>query len=79
MSCYPVSLPSAHHAPAQRQGLPSPPEGADNLALWDLDARGVSELSGDALNSTRLYDVEVRRLAVAARPLPAGGDMPPPA
>ncbi|MFE3737262.1 glycosyltransferase [Streptomyces sp. NPDC059134] len=52
-SYHPVSLPSPHHPPAPREGWPPPPEGADNRTLWDLDARGITELFGDALNIRR--------------------------
>ncbi|MFJ8002039.1 glycosyltransferase [Streptomyces sp. NPDC096310] len=52
-SYHPVSLPSPHHPPAPRQGWPPPPEGAGNRTLWDLDAQGITELFGHALNTRR--------------------------
>lgn len=52
-SYQPVALPSPHHPPLPRVGLPFPPEVADNRALWDLDARNIDELFGVALNTQR--------------------------
>jgi vancomycin aglycone glucosyltransferase len=52
-SYQPVALPSPHHPPSQRPGWPLPPELADNRALWDLDAQGIQELFGAALNENR--------------------------
>ena len=52
-SYQPITLPSPHHPPSPRPGLPLPPDGADNRALWDLDARGITELFDAALNTHR--------------------------
>jgi vancomycin aglycone glucosyltransferase len=52
-SYQPVALPSPHHPPSQRPGWPLPQELADNRALWDLDAQGIQELFGAALNENR--------------------------
>ncbi|MGW0585048.1 glycosyltransferase, partial [Streptomyces sp. NPDC002920] len=52
-SYQPVALPSPHHPPPPRLGLPFPPGVTDNRALWDLDARSIQELFGAALNTHR--------------------------
>ncbi|SES39504.1 UDP:flavonoid glycosyltransferase YjiC, YdhE family [Streptomyces sp. yr375] len=49
---HPCELPSPHYLPsAARPGPPFPPGVTDNRVLWDLDARKVDALYGDALNS----------------------------
>ncbi|QFZ21212.1 glycosyltransferase [Saccharothrix syringae] len=48
-----LTLPSPHHAPLAYPGRPLPPGVTDNRALWDLDARYVNELFGEALNANR--------------------------
>jgi vancomycin aglycone glucosyltransferase len=72
-SYQPVSLPSPHHPPLPRPGLPLPPDVTDNRALWDLDARNANELFAAALNTHRasndLPPVEdVRDYAFTDRP-----------
>ncbi len=48
-----LTLPSPHHAPLAYPGRPFPPEVTDNSVLWDLDARSIDVLFGDAVNSNR--------------------------
>ncbi|MCL8012415.1 glycosyltransferase [Streptomyces sp. AS02] len=48
-----LTLPSAHRPPLAYPGHPLPPEVTDNRALWDLDARNVNALFGEALNTNR--------------------------
>ncbi|MFD9879956.1 glycosyltransferase [Streptomyces alboflavus] len=48
-----LTLPSPHHAPLAYPGRPFPPEVTDNRVLWDLDARSIDVLFGDAVNSNR--------------------------
>ncbi|MFD9220731.1 glycosyltransferase [Streptomyces sp. NPDC060064] len=53
-ACFqPVTLPSPHYRPSQRPGEPFPPDETDNRVLWDLDARNVNALYGEALNRHR--------------------------
>jgi vancomycin aglycone glucosyltransferase len=52
-SYQPITLPSPHRSPLPRPGRPFPPEVTDNRALWDLDAQGIKELFGAALNTHR--------------------------
>lgn len=47
-----VNLPSPHHAPPPRPGWPEP-EGADNAARWELDARRVNAQFREPLNAHR--------------------------
>lgn len=47
-----VHLPSPHHAPPPRPGLPEP-GAAGNRALWESDTRTVNALFGEALNRRR--------------------------
>ncbi|MEU6367039.1 glycosyltransferase [Streptomyces sp. NPDC046931] len=49
-----LTLPSPHRPPLAYPGRPFPPEVTDNRALWDLDARSVNALFGEALNSNRV-------------------------
>lgn len=68
-----LTLPSPHHKPLAYQGKPFPPELTDNRALWDLDARSVEDLFGEALNTSRvangLSPVEgVRDYVIGGRP-----------
>ncbi|MGW2328311.1 glycosyltransferase [Streptomyces sp. NPDC001700] len=53
VSYQPVALPSPHHPPPPREGLPFPPDVTGNRALWDLDARHLNELFGVALTTQR--------------------------
>ncbi|MBJ3805569.1 glycosyltransferase [Streptomyces flavofungini] len=48
-----LTLPSPHHAPLAYPGRPFPPEVTDNHVLWDLDARSINALFGEAVNSNR--------------------------
>ncbi|WP_377284893.1 glycosyltransferase [Planomonospora corallina] len=48
----PVTLPSPHHAPPPMPGL-VPPDGADDAALWELDAQRWNAVFGAALNAHR--------------------------
>ncbi|WJV47119.1 glycosyltransferase [Streptomyces flavofungini] len=48
-----LTLPSPHHAPLAYPGRPFPPEVTGNRELWDLDARSINVLFGDALNTNR--------------------------
>ncbi|MGI5347940.1 glycosyltransferase [Streptomyces sp. CA-250714] len=48
-----LTLPSPHHPPIAYPGRPFPPEVTDNRVLWDLDARSIDELFGEALNAER--------------------------
>lgn len=52
-SYQPIALPSPHHPPAPRVGLPFPSDVTDHRMLWDLDARHIDELFRPALNSRR--------------------------
>lgn len=52
-SYQPTALPSPHHAPPVRAGLPVSGEVTDNRVLWERDARAVTELFGEALNTGR--------------------------
>ncbi|WP_225834069.1 glycosyltransferase [Streptomyces sp. NK08204] len=68
-----VTLPSPHRPPLAYPGRPLPPEVTDNRVLWDLDARTVDELFGEALNINRasigLPPVDhVRDYVIGARP-----------
>ncbi len=49
---HPCPIPSPHHSPLSRPGKPFPP-GADNRALWAVDAERVQALYGDPLNTHR--------------------------
>ncbi|WP_458248033.1 glycosyltransferase [Streptomyces sp. MAI_2237] len=48
-----VTLPSPVRPPIAYPGRPLPPEVTDNRVLWDLDARNVDALFGEALNTNR--------------------------
>ncbi|WP_197354103.1 glycosyltransferase [Streptomyces bathyalis] len=48
-----LTLPSPHHPPLAYPGRPFPPDVTDNRVLWDLDARSINELFGEALNTNR--------------------------
>ncbi|MDG4536385.1 glycosyltransferase [Streptomyces sp. AV19] len=48
-----LTLPSPHRRPLAYPGRPFPPEVTDNRVLWDLDARSVNVLFGEALNTNR--------------------------
>ncbi|MFE7128523.1 glycosyltransferase [Streptomyces sp. NPDC057617] len=48
-----LTLPSPHHAPLAYPGRPFPPGVTDNRVLWDLDARSINGLFGEALNTSR--------------------------
>ncbi|WP_093801586.1 glycosyltransferase [Streptomyces sp. Wb2n-11] len=48
-----LTLPSPHHPPLAYPGRPFPPEVTDNRVLWDLDARSIDALFGEALNTNR--------------------------
>jgi vancomycin aglycone glucosyltransferase len=49
----PLTLPSPDHPPLPYPGRPFPPELTDNRALWDLDARSIDALFGEALDTHR--------------------------
>lgn len=48
-----LTLPSPHRAPLAYAGRPFPPEVTDNRVLWELDARNINALFGEALNTHR--------------------------
>ncbi|WP_208026600.1 glycosyltransferase [Streptomyces sp. Tu 3180] len=48
-----LTLPSPHRPPLAYPGRPLPPGVSDNRALWDLDARNVNALFGEALDTNR--------------------------
>ncbi|WP_312018484.1 glycosyltransferase [Streptomyces sp. I05A-00742] len=48
-----LTLPSPHHPPLAYPGRPFPPDVTDNRVLWDLDARSINALFGEALNTNR--------------------------
>ncbi|GAA1880806.1 glycosyltransferase [Streptantibioticus ferralitis] len=48
-----LTLPSPHHPPLAYPGRPFPPEVTDNRMLWDLDAKSINALFGEALNTHR--------------------------
>ncbi|WP_216372862.1 glycosyltransferase [Streptomyces sp. 6-11-2] len=48
-----LTLPSPHRAPLAYPGRPFPPDVTDNRELWDLDARSINTLFGEALNTNR--------------------------
>ncbi len=48
-----LTLPSPQRRPLAYPGRPLPPEVTDNKVLWDLDARNINELFGEALNKNR--------------------------
>lgn len=48
-----VTLPSPDRAPLARPGRPYPADVTDNRALWDLDARDITELFGPTLATHR--------------------------
>ncbi|GAB2962266.1 glycosyltransferase [Saccharothrix stipae] len=48
-----LTLPSPHHSPLAYPGRPFPPEVTDKRVLWDLDARSINALFGEALNTHR--------------------------
>jgi len=52
-SYQPNALPSPHHSPPAREGLPLPPGVTDHRALWDLDARSIDAVFAVALNTHR--------------------------
>ena len=52
-SYQPVTLPSPHHPPLPHPLRSFPPDVTDNRELWELDARSVQALFGDALNTYR--------------------------
>ncbi|WP_030693412.1 glycosyltransferase [Streptomyces globisporus] len=48
-----LTLPSSHRPPLAYPGRPFPPDVTDNRALWELDARSIDALFGEALNTSR--------------------------
>ncbi|NXY94706.1 glycosyltransferase family 1 protein [Streptomyces sp. BR123] len=48
-----LTLPSPHRPPLAYPGRPFPPEATDNRELWELDARSIDALFGEALNANR--------------------------
>ncbi|MFF4443699.1 glycosyltransferase [Streptomyces sp. NPDC001502] len=48
-----LTLPSPQRPPLAYPGRPFPPEVTDNRALWELDARSINALFGEALNTSR--------------------------
>ncbi|KPI01713.1 glycosyl transferase family 28 [Actinobacteria bacterium OK074] len=48
-----LTLPSPERPPLAYRGRPFPPEVTDNRALWELDARSINALFGEALNTNR--------------------------
>jgi vancomycin aglycone glucosyltransferase len=48
-----LTLPSPHHPPLAYPGRPFPPEVTDNRVLWELDARSIDALFGEALARNR--------------------------
>lgn len=48
-----LTLPSPRRRPLAYPGRPLPPEVTDNQVLWDLDARNINALFGEALNTNR--------------------------
>ncbi|MFJ4582542.1 glycosyltransferase [Streptomyces echinatus] len=48
-----LTLPAPHRRPLAYPGRPLPPEVTDPRVLWDLDARSVDALFGEALNTNR--------------------------
>ncbi|MFD7659158.1 glycosyltransferase [Actinosynnema sp. NPDC059797] len=48
-----LTLPSPHRPPLAYPGRPLPPGVTDNRVLWDLDARHVNALFGEAINTGR--------------------------
>ncbi|MGK5543263.1 glycosyltransferase [Streptomyces sp. URMC 127] len=68
-----LTLPSPHRAPLAYPGRPFPPEVTDNRVLWDLDARSINVLFGEALNTNRTANglapvADVRDYVVGDRP-----------
>ncbi|MFH8369501.1 glycosyltransferase [Streptomyces sp. NPDC018031] len=68
-----LDLPSPHHPPLAYPGRPFPPGVTDNRVLWDLDARSVDTLFGEALNTNRVANGlppvdRVRAYVVGDRP-----------
>ncbi|MFE9139088.1 glycosyltransferase [Streptomyces sp. NPDC007355] len=68
-----LTLPSPRRPPLAYPGRPFPPEVTDNRALWELDARSIDALFGEALNTSRasrgLPPVDhVRDYALGERP-----------
>ncbi|WP_367134196.1 MULTISPECIES: glycosyltransferase [Streptomyces] len=68
-----LTLPSPHRAPLAYPGRPFPPEVTDNRVLWDLDARSINALFGEALNTNRVAHGlppvdDVRDYVVGGRP-----------
>ncbi|MGM1058321.1 glycosyltransferase [Saccharothrix sp. Mg75] len=49
-----LTLPSPHRPPLAYPGRPFPEGVTDNGALWDLDARSIDALFGEALNASRV-------------------------
>ncbi|WP_320773979.1 glycosyltransferase [Streptomyces sp. CRN 30] len=49
-----LTLPSPDRPPLTYPGRPLPPEVTDNRVLWELDARNVDALFGEALNTNRV-------------------------
>ncbi|WP_225824126.1 glycosyltransferase [Streptomyces naphthomycinicus] len=48
-----LTLPAPHRAPLAYPGRPFPPEVTDNRVLWELDARNIDALFGEALDTNR--------------------------
>ncbi|ANS63087.1 glycosyl transferase, UDP-glucuronosyltransferase [Streptomyces lincolnensis] len=48
-----LTVPSPHHRPMAYPGHPLPPEVTDHRVLWDMDARSIDALFGEALNTNR--------------------------
>jgi vancomycin aglycone glucosyltransferase len=54
LACFHVlGQPSQHFAPSQRPGQPFPPGEADLKTLWDIDAKNLQALYGEAVNRHR--------------------------
>ncbi|WP_337662028.1 glycosyltransferase [Actinoalloteichus sp. AHMU CJ021] len=49
-----LTLPAPHRRPLAYPGRPFPPDVTDNRVLWDLDARNIDALFGEALNTNRV-------------------------
>ncbi|GAA1311581.1 glycosyltransferase [Pseudonocardia xinjiangensis] len=68
-----LTLPSPHRPPLAYPGRPFPPEVTDNRVLWELDARSINALFGEALNTNRVSNglapvADVRDYVVGDRP-----------
>ncbi|MFP1628290.1 glycosyltransferase [Streptomyces sp. 5K101] len=68
-----LTLPSPGRPPLAYPGRPLPPDVTDNRVLWDLDARSIDALFGEALNTNRASIglppvVHVRDYVIGDRP-----------